>query len=175
MLAKLGYRRVGICLQEYFRGERDAKHAIAHYFSSRLPQALRVPPLFYIIKHGDSSQAKKMVQTWLSRHRPEVIVCHNNMVLSWVREAGFAVPDDVGIVHLATDDDVADWAGIHSNRGEIGAAAAEFLVSLINHRQVGVPAIDREIMIRGRWHAGWTLMERNIPRTVRSASGQLSV
>jgi hypothetical protein len=68
------------------------------------------------------------------------------------------VPQDVGIVHIATDDDVADWAGISSHRKRIGAAAVEWVISLLQSRQFGVPETALSTIVRGTWHEGWTLL-----------------
>jgi len=94
---------------------------------------------------------------WLKRHKPEVIVGYNNHLVQWVEAAGFRVPQDVGVVHLAVDDDVPDWAGIHSRRRKMGATAVDWLVSLIRNRQFGVPETPLNILIRGTWQIGRTL------------------
>jgi len=63
----------------------------------------------------------------------------------------------ISIVHLAVDDDVLDWAGIHSLRREIGGTAVEWLVSLIRNRRFGVPKAPLNILMRGTWQTGLTL------------------
>jgi LacI family transcriptional regulator len=95
---------------------------------------------------------------WLSRCKPDVVVCQSNRLVACVEAAGFRVPMDVGVVHLATDDDVSDWAGVCSNRRETGAIAAELVVSFMRSRQFGVPRIARDTIIRGSWHPGRTLL-----------------
>ena len=67
------------------------------------------------------------------------------------------MPEDLSIVHLAVDDDVLDWAGIHSQRREIGATAVEWLVSLMRNHQYGVSKPPLNILIRGTWQTGRTL------------------
>ena len=79
-------------------------------------------------------------------------------VLDCVELAGRRVPEETRVVHLATDDDVSDWAGMHSNRWEMGALAAELVVSLMHSRQFGAPRVARNTLIRGTWHPGRTLL-----------------
>ena len=58
-----------------------------------------------------------------------MVVGLDNYLVRWLNEAGYRVPEEIGIVHLALDDDVIDWAGIHSNKREIGATAVELVIS----------------------------------------------
>ncbi len=160
MLKRFGYRRIGICLTEYIdRSTTRSCRAATYYFQSTIPKLEKVPALFY---PGEKPAAwivsKRQIAAWLSRHKPDVIVCHSNRLLACVEASGYRVPEDIGIVHLATDDDVSDWAGITSNRREIGTITAELLVSLMNSRQFGVPKIARNTVIRGSWHPGRTLL-----------------
>lgn len=158
MVNRHGYQRIGICLQEYIPGKVDAWHAVAHLFDSRTPKLRKVPPLFYTEKHGDDSMVKRQIAAWVSQRRPDVIICHNNQILAWVQEAGYRVPEEIGVVHLATDDDVSDWAGVTSKRREIGAMAVDLVVSLVNSRQFGTPGVACDTLIRGSWHPGRTLL-----------------
>jgi LacI family transcriptional regulator len=159
ILKRRGYRRIGICLPEYFRAKAHRPFSAARIVYSMPPKPGKPPTLFYTPpKRGDNSKAKKQIAAWLLRHKPDVIVCYSNQIVDWVEVAGYSVPEAIGVVHLATDDDVSDWASITSNRRDIGAIAAEWAVSLIHHRQFGVPRIAGDMLIRGSWHPGRTLL-----------------
>jgi LacI family transcriptional regulator len=158
VLKRLGYQRIGICFHEYTRGRVNIWNSSAYFFYSRVPKPARVPPLFYLAKPNEFSAARKQVSEWLTRYKPEVVVCHNNQMVEWVEAAGFRVPEEIGVVHLATDDDVRDWAGLTSNRRQMGALATELVVSFLNSRQFGVPSTARSTLIRGSWHPGRTLL-----------------
>ena len=119
---------------------------------------------------GDKDRETEVI-AWLKRYKPEVIVGHDNRLKRWVEAAGYRVPEDVGIVHLAVDDDVLDWAGIHSRRRETGATAVEWLVSLIRNHQFGVPKTPLNILIRGTWKNGITLNSKKFKESKSSASG----
>ncbi len=161
MLRRYGYRRIGICLDRLVGSNTyNTCRVAASYFQASLPKAEIVPPLFYVCRDRGSNrdEIRKNVEPWLRRHRPEVVVGHDNGLLDMVESAGFQVPAKVGVVHLATDDDVSDWAGINSKRREIGAAAAAWLISMMQNRQFGLPATPMNIEIRGTWHPGRTLI-----------------
>ncbi|MFA7344546.1 MAG: LacI family DNA-binding transcriptional regulator [Terrimicrobiaceae bacterium] len=159
MLKRQGYRRIGVCIEhESDRYSAHSLRAAAVYFHVTSPRTHQVPPLFYLNRtEEDWPAAKKQIAAWLARHRPEVVVGLSGRLLACVEELGYRVPGDIGVVHLATDDDVADWAGVCGNRRKIGAAAVELVVSLIRNRQFGVPEMATDTTIRGSWHPGRTL------------------
>jgi len=85
-------------------------------------------------------------------------LCHHGGMVDMVQRAGFRVPEEIGVVHLAIDDDVQDWTGIYSNRRAIGAATVEMIVGSIVNREFGIPDVPRNTMIQGTWHDGRTLL-----------------
>jgi LacI family transcriptional regulator len=165
-LRRLGHRRIGICLgQELDSYSSFTMRATAAAFSTGETRAERVPPLFHAhfafsrrAVSGDTKEerAREMI-AWVKRYKPKVIVGHDNRLVRWLNEAGYRVPDDIGVVHLAVDDDVLDWAGIHSRRRETGAAAIDQLVAQMRSRTFGVPETPITISLRGTWQGGRTL------------------
>jgi LacI family transcriptional regulator len=158
MLKRFGYGRIGICITE--EADRFSGHEIRsaiYYFNSTIPKSRRIKPLFfpYVIKEGDD---KKMVTQWLHQEQPDVIVGHSCHLENWVKDAGYRVPQEVGVVHLAIEDDVLDWAGIYANKREVGRLAADTLISLIQSREFGVPKITSTRLVRGSWRSGRTLL-----------------
>jgi LacI family transcriptional regulator len=161
MLKRFGYRRIGLCLEVGIDRQTDhAIHDTIHRFLEENPKTHRVPPLFYMWKGGPKreQECKAEAISWMKAWRPDVVLGHSNHLVEWVKEAGFRVPRDMGVVHLATDDDVRDWAGICSYRHTTGAAAAELVISLIRNRQFGVPKVAMKTLIPGSWSPGRTLL-----------------
>ena len=169
-LKRLGYTRIGICVAQEIDTTSDySVHAVARdlYFSRSSTE--RILPLFHSRFWSRVINREKDTKEWLKRQRPEVIVGHDNRLEQWVKEAGFRVPEDIGIVHLAVDDDVLDWAGIHSRRRQMGATAVEWLVSLMRYRQFGVPKVPLKILIEGSWQDGRTLATSPTAKTQPAA------
>ncbi len=161
VVKRFGYRRIGICLEDNFaRYMGRAIFISVSQFHMTTPSAYRIPPMFYNWgREGGVHEAvaSEAVVNWIRHHKPEVVVGHSNRLVDWVRAAGYRVPQDIGVVHLANDDDVSDWAGINSHRRQIGAVAAERVISLMQNRQFGVPESPVGMTIRGTWSHGWTL------------------
>jgi len=160
MLKRFRYERIGICLEESLdRRTHQSIRAMTHYREADYPKSKRIPLLVY---RGGSEekwpQVKKQIVAWLRRYKPEVVVGLDNRLVQCVEEAGFRVPRDMGVVHLATDDDASDWTGIFSNKRMVGTVAAELLISLIQNRQFGVPKAALYTAVQGTWHPGRTLL-----------------
>jgi len=161
MLRRFGYRRIGICLDRRVgRYSYNTCRAAAYYFHGTVPKEEVLPTLFYYRGKDNTFRADvaESFTKWIRKTRPDVVVGHDGTLLEMVKHAGLRVPEDVGVVHLATDDDVSDWAGIHSKRREIGAAAAGWLVARLQNREFGVPETAVNLGIRGTWHNGQTLL-----------------
>jgi LacI family transcriptional regulator len=162
-LKRLGYRRIGICLaQELDSASHHTLHATARDFYFNAARKERIPPLFHSpsvfdFEDGEEKQKRSEMIAWFLKYRPEVIVGHDSRIKTWAEAAGCRVPESVGVALLAIDDDVLDWAGIHSRRREIGATAVEWLVALVRNHQFGVPKTPLNIMVRGSWRMGKTL------------------
>lgn len=165
MLKRGGYQRIGICLEEKL--DRYSEHAVRATvcdFNLRLPQRQRIAPFFFreerLSDEGEESwrMAREEVADWVRRCKPDVVVGHSYWLLEAVQSAGFRVPEEVGVVHLAKDDDAKDWAGIDSNRRKIGAMAAKQVISFVHSAQFGVPDVPSRTLIRGSWQNGNTLI-----------------
>jgi len=156
-LKRHGYRRIGICMTEYMTNylHQSVRFTMLHH-DSTAPAADRVLPLLHPNLITDADKRKQVI-AWLKRQRPHVIIGYDNRLVEWCREAGFRVPQDLGVVHLAIDDDVRDWAGIDSHRKIVGRTVAEQVIALIQNRQFGVPSHSFHTLIRGAWSPGWTL------------------
>lgn len=157
-----GYRRIGVCLSEELDQNTDyALRAAACYYNTTVPAARRVPPLFYPWGGEENERVgNDRVFEWLKRWKPEVLIGLNNRLIEWSESAGLSVPDQIAVVHIANDDDVRNWAGVCSNKREIGAAAVSMLVARIQNRQFGLPKTATRTFIRGTWCPGPTLPDR---------------
>jgi LacI family transcriptional regulator len=157
-LRRLGYQRIGICLQrEVDTASHSGLRAMARDLYFNASRRRRIPPLFHPPAWKKGYDQKAHLAAWLRRYKPDAIVGYDNHLVLWTEEAGFRVPEDIGVAHLAVDDDVLDWGGIHSRRSEIGATAVDWLVSLMRNHQFGVPKTPLTITVRGSWQMGRTL------------------
>ena len=98
---------------------------------------------------------------WLRRSKPDAIFTDCSNLTRLLANCGYAVPKDIGLAATSVLDGGAS-SGIDQNSKEIGKAAIQLLISLINHNERGIPDICRELLIEGRWVDGDTLPAKNI-------------
>lgn len=152
MLRRAGYRRIGLCI--HAMEDRRSHHTYVAgllYFHQGIRESERTPPFIYPAIDIAGMRA------WIKREKPDVIVAHSAMIIDWINSAGLRVPEDIGVAHLAIEDDCADWAGIWQNKRRIGAQAIEQIVSMIQNNRIGLPDIAYETLIPGEWRHGKTL------------------
>lgn len=156
MMRRVGFRRIGLFMQA--EAERRSMHmylAAFRNFQADIPLNEHVSELIH--RSPDSYNSLK---SWLSKERPDAIVGHSNLLVKWLNMAGYRVPNDVGVAHLALDGDCSGWSGILQNKYYIGEQAIEQLVSMMHNNRLGVPQIAHTIMVPGSWRLGTTLLRR---------------
>lgn len=99
---------------------------------------------------------QKQLAAWLHKTRPDAIFTDCQNLPGLLAKCGYHVPDDIGLAVTSVLDGQAS-AGIDQNSGEIGRAAVQLLISLINHNERGIPAICHELLVEGSWVDGDTL------------------
>lgn len=148
---KHGYRRIGLVTSV----KMNTRFGAGFMFSQMKwsPQT-RLPVL--TLTHERPESDRQQLKAWLKANRPDAIltdVCELHDLLSKV---DCRVPQDIGLAALSVLDGNAD-AGINQNSEEIGRAAIQLLISLINHNECGIPTICRELLVEGQWVDGSTL------------------
>ncbi|PTY01619.1 hypothetical protein DB346_12840 [Verrucomicrobia bacterium LW23] len=143
-----GYRRIGLV------SPLDPFHYfVGGYLSTaaRLPKSHRVPPLFFVEPLPGDWQ--RILDRWIRQHKPDAILTGYPQLPDTLATLGYRVPADLGLAALNIYDCPID-AGIDQLPEEIGYAAIQFLTSLINVNERGIPGTPREVLIKGKWHDG---------------------
>ncbi|AHF89350.1 LacI family transcriptional regulator [Opitutaceae bacterium TAV5] len=160
-LLRLGYRRPGLALD----GNRP-EHAESAMLSAMLLAQFRagnpgVPPLL------SKDWGPEVFLAWYRREKPDAIICSDHLALDWLRGAGVRVPGsskrgrsgsngNVAFAHLDLDPGWKGIAGIDQCNDQVGAAAMDLLISLLNANRYGLPAHPRTVKLQGEWHDGAT-------------------
>ncbi|WP_043583982.1 LacI family DNA-binding transcriptional regulator [Geminisphaera colitermitum] len=162
-LRRLGYRRLGLALD----GNRP-EHAESAMLSAMLLEQYRagekhtIPPLL------SKDWGPEIFLAWYRRGKPDAIICSDHLALDWLRDAGVRVPggrhggnrggvqDSVAFAHIDLDPGWKGIAGIDQCNDQVGAAAMDLLISLLNANRYGLPAHPRTVKLQGEWHDGDT-------------------
>ena len=126
---------------------------------SNLESKFQVQPLIFKT-HENCPENLEKLAPWLKKVKPDAILTDLAPLREMLETLGYQVPRDLGLAVFSVLDGKAD-SGIYQNPEEIGKAAIEMLISLINHNHTGIPKICRELLIEGEWVDGTTLPRRN--------------
>lgn len=152
---KRGYRRIGLVISERAHTRFSAGY---FYRQKEWPLEQQIPSL-KLPEQGGGREAA-LLRTWIGQYRPDAILTDLSVLPAWLRQSGYQVPQDIGLAALSVLDSGID-AGIDQNSEEIGRAAVQLLISLINHNECGIPRICRELLVEGSWVDGKTLPPRH--------------
>jgi len=151
-LRKLGYERIGIALTKEMN-LRTGWHWLGAYLAEQRlqPASFAVEPLLV------STISKDRLCDWIHIERPDTVVVMEPEALTWIKEAGWKAPEDIGVSLFSVEDEELGISGIHEQSDLLGAAAVSFVVSLLIGGERGIPRFPRYSMIDARWVKGKTL------------------
>lgn len=146
-----GYRRIGMVMWK-IQGSRLVRFAAGYLYGQlQVQPKLRLTP--HMMEESDPVKTERQFLAWFKKTQPDAILTDVQIVPQLLANAGYRVPQDIGLATLSVLDGGIN-AGIYQNSEEIGAAGVQLLISLIHHNERGVPEIPREVLIPGRWVDG---------------------
>jgi LacI family transcriptional regulator len=151
---KRGHHRIGLALRASIN-ERVSHHWVGGYLSEQYHDAgaERLMPLI----SPDRDWKRATFERWYLEQRPSVVLSQHEEILDWLGAMGVAVPGEVGFVHLNCPDRTGRFAGIYQNGIQVGSAALDFLVGMVQRNESGIPALAHSVLVDGTWQEGMTL------------------
>ncbi|MDI1249641.1 MAG: LacI family DNA-binding transcriptional regulator [Lacunisphaera sp.] len=158
-LKALGYRRLGLVLQEHQNIKTSALWlAPLAYHEQHLRPGDRVAPL--VMKRWREADFAR----WFRVHRPEVVIGLRSELIDWLGRLGHRVPGDVGFVHLDRCTEPGNYAGIDQKPREVGAAAVDMAVNRLLANERNLQPAPRQLLVEGVWVNGPTVRAVRVPR-----------
>ncbi|MEI6892814.1 MAG: LacI family DNA-binding transcriptional regulator [Pontiella sp.] len=154
-IVEKGYQRIGFCGHRSPTRFFSAGFAFAQY---SLPDLCRIPPLFFMENMSKAQQIDHL-KCWMKTTRPDAILTERPAIPEMLRELGYTIPGDVALATLSLHDTPIN-AGIDQNPEEIGRAAVRTVTSLLNEQSFGIPSIQKETLIDGKWMDGSMLPDK---------------
>jgi LacI family transcriptional regulator len=152
ILAGRGYRRIGLCLEARKDERVDYKWSSGFLSFFRLSgRTLDVPPL--IAPRLDP----KVFGAWFKKHRPDLVIGHEQAVVDWLAALRQRVPEDVGFFRINVTERSRPCAGLDLLPLRLGATAVETVVGMLHRREQGSPRFPNSISIDAEFTDGPTL------------------
>lgn len=150
-IRSLGYRRPGFVCRQRIHESVDRAWAAAFATYQAGPLHRQVPLLLYQ-DNGFQDFSK-----WIQRHKPDVLVTHDESVFEWLDRLRLRVPEDIGVAAAALHGLPPECSGLNENNEVVGALAVDLVVEMIHKNQKGVPEIPVTTLVEGSWVDGTTL------------------
>lgn len=156
---KRGYRRIG------FVTPSDTDERVNHSWMAtylvwqRFKPKREVLPMLYV---EQNIPIEDVLEAWVKKYRPDVIISPNFEFIFWLPQMGLRVPEDIGVVSLATptDNEYKDLiAGIDQNHRVVGEAAVDLVVSQLQKNEMGLPEHPKIMLTEGEWVDGPSLLD----------------
>lgn len=151
-----GYARVGFATTTA-HDQRTDHNFLGGYLAARNAKAGSGDDMpVFVGRVWDDPQLEK----WYWKHRPDAILTTD---VSFVENAAAwkrRLSPGVGIACPLIASPRSSLSGIWENNSLVGEAAVDFLVSLVNRGERGVPAHPQRLLIEGSWLEGSTVRER---------------
>ena len=158
-LRRMGYRKLGLALDVNQDARVDHQWAAAFYWEQQKARPHDRTELFVV--HSQDWTERNFAR-WFGKNRPEVVLSYDPAILTWLKKLGKRVPDEAGFVHLWNPDESGQYAGLYHTPPAIGAAAADFLIGLVQRNECGIPKMPQTLLLNAAWIDGATLISRPI-------------
>lgn len=157
-LIEQGYKKTGLAVEAYI------ERILEQRFSGGFIAALEARQLRYeraSILRYKRADARKQFEDWFKRYRPEAICVVNPEIRNWLEDMGYRVPEDIGLASLDWEGCMEDWTGVNQDNKQVGMAAVNLLVRLLEGNQYQDHASHPYgIMTEGFWVDGKTTLRR---------------
>ena len=162
-MSHYGYHRIGLVVCGDFDRRLGGNYTGGFYAAQKLFKLKdTIPPLMIdeTSYREQPAKARKSLEHWMGKHRPDAILTSVPQVPGLIRELGYRIPGQVAVAGTSTHD-VPVEAGINQNPEAIGRIAVEMLVAQINVNERGEPAAPCRILVESLWRDGKSLPRRH--------------
>ncbi len=155
-IQEYGYKRIGLCLPpESVEGVDSNWKAGFLLWQDHSFSKDRIP--LFVGKPGVTPLKK--FRSWLTKWKPEVLLCLIGLEQEWLHEMGMRVPEELGVVCLNRSQH--SWfAGMDENNVTVGALVCDLVINKLLHNERGLPEEPKIILVNGMWRDGESLTKK---------------
>lgn len=147
---RLGYERPALVLAENLDRLLDRRFS-AGYLAAWRDRGASAPPALPFIEDDRAG-----FLSWFRAHRPDALITAHLPLHDWLVSDGWKVPEDVALIHLDRQPRDDAWSGMDQNNEQVGANAADLVISQINRNENGPSPHAKMILTQAVWTPGPT-------------------
>lgn len=152
--ATAGYRKPGLVVRRELNRWHEYQWEAGFDIACKHLAGVRPVPILFIAytDYADDFDA------WFRKHRPDVVIdVSEDDMLVRLRQLGYRVPEDVGVVTLCSPTIGCPLSGTVQDGAEVGARSVDLLIHLVEHNEVGLPQRPLTQSTVPLWNPGKTL------------------
>lgn len=154
-----GYRRIAWCLPDPHNARIRGAYLAAFFLEQKnTPPEDRLPLFDRLYTPAELVDA-------LAPHEPDALIISRHTYARWPTDVREKILRRYGVVTVSTEGDNT-LSGIDECSERIGSTGAQFLISLLEHGEIGVPEFPQHLLIQPRWQEGSTLPVRSKKQAV---------
>src|SRR5262245_24638346 len=149
-----GYRRPGLVLRREHQLRFQGRWEAGFFVGGEMLKELELARPLYVDDWKDVTR----IVAWLKREKPDVLITPAaDVLVGSLEQAGWRIPDDIGLALLACPQLGDANSGVYQNGKMIGALAVDTLISMVERHERGLPEQATTLMVEGQWNEGRTL------------------
>lgn len=160
-LQKLGYKRIGLGFGRHFPMVEDDESRLA---TAMAMQEFYTRPKDRVPIYMDDFAKAEPFLRWFQKHKPEVVIAFSEAQYYFLKDAGYRIPEDVGLaslhLHLPQPAGALQAGGLEQRRDKIARQSVILMDQLVRQNSRGFPETPRDVLINSEWHMGKTLLSR---------------
>jgi len=149
-LQAAGHQRIGFAFSAEVNRKTQDLCLSAYLCEAHKSTDTPIPPL---IQDPISS---KDFKAWYEQYKPDAVIISSP---NWqaIHASGIRIPEDLSVASPMVAKHSPELTGIIEKCQEIGAAAVDTLVQMIEHEIRGIPDDPKYILLEGQWNPGTTI------------------
>ncbi len=151
----LGYKRLGFAISS--AGDERIFNIWSGAF---LTQQQHWPRSERVRMYSPNQLNEKGFLAWVQKYKPDVILAQEQGLIGVLEKAGFLVPQDIGFATPSLITDPRKPSGIDENPQQMGAAAVNMLVGMLQRNEMDIPENAYCLLVKGTWCPGSTLRNK---------------
>ncbi|MCH6258660.1 LacI family transcriptional regulator [Puniceicoccaceae bacterium K14] len=151
-LHEKGYRKIGVVMRPDHEDIRRYGLSVPYlWMQSQLKEEDRAE--IFLIDPSDPSS----FMDWFEAHKFEALVTTHTHVVDWLKQCGYSVPEDVGIVFSTPVYEYKNFAHVNQMPFKMGMAVVDMLDAQLNREEFGCPSNPKVAYTDVDWFDGESL------------------
>lgn len=153
-LQEAGCERIGFAFCSEIN-KKTQEHCFSAYLCEAHKSGAKIIP--HLMSNATTAED---LEAWHNKYKPDAAII-SYPYWEIIRDSKISVPNDLSVACPMVSKNSLELSGIVEKSPEIGSAAVDTLVQMIEHDIRGIPEDPKYILLEGEWNPGKTIRTRD--------------